>query len=363
MILIKFILYTFLKLAGAIICSLLLWHEIDINNSILRKICTISNKTNCSYVLNSSYAKILGFLTWSEIGFCYFLGGFFLILFNPNKSDSLIIIGWLSIITFPYIFYSVYYQWRVVKQWCILCLSVQMLLLLEFILSIVNFNPVTHKLTLSVLITIVSFGIPAVAWYLLKPFFVNAYKYKSQYKELNQFKYNSEVFKFLLHQQNNIDSTKVAGLGITIGNPNAPNTIIKVCSPYCGPCGKAHLEIEKLISQNSSVKVQIIFTASNNNFAEKNRPINHLLAIAKMGNGLLLEEALGYWYSSQKRDYVSLAEKFPVNDALLNAQKVNSSLMSNWCNEVEIRFTPTFFINGFQLSDAYHVTDLKHILA
>ena len=36
--------------------------------------------------------------------------------------------------------------------------------------------------------------------------------------------------------------------------------------------------------------------------------------------------------------------------------------MQEWCTNVGIRFTPTYFVNGYQLPDSYKLDDLKQIL-
>ncbi|HEY2722735.1 MAG TPA: hypothetical protein VGI82_13465 [Chitinophagaceae bacterium] len=49
-------------------------------------------------------------------------------------------ISWLNIFALPYTLFSVYYQWKVAKQWCILCLAVQGLLLLGGANCLINFS-------------------------------------------------------------------------------------------------------------------------------------------------------------------------------------------------------------------------------
>jgi len=46
-----------------------------------------------------------------------------------EASASLAIVSLFNLLALPYIIFSVYYQWRVAKQWCVLCLAVQALLL------------------------------------------------------------------------------------------------------------------------------------------------------------------------------------------------------------------------------------------
>ena len=36
--------------------------------------------------------------------------------------------------------------------------------------------------------------------------------------------------------------------------------------------------------------------------------------------------------------------------------------MNDWCHQTEIAFTPTFFINGYQLPPIYKIKDLDYLL-
>eukprot|EP01037_Dinobryon_pediforme_P007923 gene7923-7992_t len=101
------VLLTLFKTAGLITSILLLVQSIDSNNPLVQVLCQNKGKTNCNAILSSKAAKVFDGLTWSEI----------LVLLN--------------IISLPYTFYSIYYQARVAKQWCVLCCTVQGLLWLE----------------------------------------------------------------------------------------------------------------------------------------------------------------------------------------------------------------------------------------
>ncbi|MEO9210973.1 MAG: vitamin K epoxide reductase family protein [Ginsengibacter sp.] len=117
--------------AGVIITSLLLWYEIDKNNPLLKKVCTGIVKGNCNAILTGKKSKVFSWLSWSEVGFFYFSGGLLLLFFSGNNINTAItFLGLLNLLVLPYIVFSVYYQWRVVRQWCVLCLGVQTLLML-----------------------------------------------------------------------------------------------------------------------------------------------------------------------------------------------------------------------------------------
>ncbi len=122
----SFTLYYWLFGAGAVIGSLLLLYETDRHNPIVKQVCSGgSGSVNCDAVLGSRGSRLFG-LSWSQVGFTYFVGGFVILTLNDGPSGSyLYLLALLSIVSLPYIVYSLYYQWRVVRQWCRLCLMVQ----------------------------------------------------------------------------------------------------------------------------------------------------------------------------------------------------------------------------------------------
>ena len=151
------------------------------------------------------------------------------------------------------------------------------------------------------------------------------------------------------------------GLGIDLGNPAAVNSIIKVCNPYCGPCATAHPKIEELLKQNENVKAKIIFTTAvdDNDLNPALKPTRHLMAIAAQGNNV--NQSLDDWYLTETKDYEKFATKYPLNGELIK-QDEEIKAMKKWCDKMEIKFTPTIFINGYQLPDAYSIEDLQYFL-
>ncbi|PUZ29772.1 hypothetical protein DCC81_10130 [Chitinophaga parva] len=37
--------------------------------------------------------------------------------------------------------------------------------------------------------------------------------------------------------------------------------------------------------------------------------------------------------------------------------------MYEWCKKTNVTFTPTFFLNGYQLPENYSISDLKYFLS
>lgn len=356
-----------LKFVGFLVTSLLLWYEADKANPALQKICSGGGKTNCNAILNSKASKIFG-LGWSEIGFFYFAGGFlFLLKANTYQlTANLQFIQLLNLIALPYIFFSIYYQWRVAKQWCPLCLTVQAILLLEFITAIsfktLHSLQIYQLFNLSALLTLfTTFILPVIIWFIIKPLLLNQQKAKQDFRALQRIKFNTDIFNTLLEKQKYL-AESTDGLGIILGNKNASNTLIKVCNPYCPPCARAHPAIEKLLEENKNLKVQIIFNATNDEKDIRTLPVKHLLAIAENNNETKTKHALDDWYLAGEKDYKDFAEKYKLN-CELNMQNKKIDMMKNWYDKAQIQFTPTIFFNGYQLPDAYNIGDLKYFLA
>ena len=114
-------------------------------------------------------------------------------------------------------------------------------------------------------------------------------------------KKDTGIFEALLSKQKRINAS-ADGLGITLGNPHAEHTIIKVCNPYCGPCAKSHPLIHELIKDNDNIKVQILFIASPDENDYRNNPVKHLLAIGEKNDGALIDRALDDWYLAEQKD-------------------------------------------------------------
>jgi protein-disulfide isomerase len=201
---------------------------------------------------------------------------------------------------------------------------------------------------------------PIAGWYALKPFFLKAKDhnlYKNAYKRLQ---YNPEIFNSLLVQQARA-ADNWQQLGITIGNPQAPNTIIKVCNPYCGPCAKAHPKLEDVVEYNPNVNVRVIFTAQKSEHDPAAPIVKHLLAIAAQNDTARTQQALDDWYLLPQKDYELFAAKYPMNGEL-KEQDSKVEAMSTWCEEAEITATPTIFVNGYRLPENYDIEELRYIL-
>jgi uncharacterized membrane protein len=266
---IAFTTLSLIKLTGFAVTLLLLAFDLDKSNMFIKKLCGIGPKTNCDAVLASKGSKIWG-ISWSEIGFIYFAFSA-LILFNPSFSFpyKVACCAILNLFASPYIIFSIYYQARVVRQWCPLCITVQTMLAMELVWGIIYFwtkvNSIywlTSAENSFFLQSVFLVLIPVVGWYGLKPTLLKAKDdglYKSAYKKLQN---NPEIFNSLLVQQLAAPENW-EDIGVEFGDPGAENTIISVCSSTCSPCAEAHPKLEEILHNNKNVKLKVIFSGSN----------------------------------------------------------------------------------------------------
>lgn len=359
------VLFTIITFIGCIVGVLLLWHQVDEYNPVINEICHAGKKINCSAILNSKAASIFG-ISWSVLGSTYFMGMLLSLLAGGiTNTNNLFLLSWINVIALPYIIYSISYQWLVAKQWCILCLTVQAILFIQFIVAFTGKFHRLHSFSqipyLSYIIIFTCFSLVFTALLLLMPALEKAKDSRGKTIALQRLKHNPQIFEALLARQKFIDNT-ADDLGIIIGNPSVKYRLTKVCNPYCGPCARAHPIMEDLLKYNDNLQLQIIFTATDKEDDIRTKPAKHLLAIASLGDEQLTEKALDDWYGAPIKDYEAFAAKYPLKGELAR-QTENIKKMSNWCEKTEIAFTPTFFINGYQLPVIYSVNDLKYFLS
>lgn len=356
------VLFTVINLIGSFLGTLLVWYEIDAYNPALKQICSLGKKTNCSAILQSGASKIMG-ISWSSIGFIYFFGGLLALLFiGQTNTPVLLFLTLANLVALPYIFYSIYYQWRIAKQWCVLCLGVQALLLLQFIiilrtgwysqLDITEISTVLFPVALA-------FIIPAIAAAILIPALRSNKENRMINLQYQRFKHDPIIFEALLARQKKVPADTNPDLGIRLGNPHGKQKIIKVCNPYCRPCAESHVILESLLQNNPDIELQIIFITSNNELDRGRFPVRHFLAIDQLHSKAVAEEALNEWYLQPQIEYVEFAGKFPIT-VELDTQNGKIDAMRQWCVKAEVRHTPTFFVNGYQLPGEYNIRDLKY---
>ena len=351
-----------LKIVGCCIAIVLLLYKVDKNNSLVKNICAVNanKKINCDAVLNSKASKIL-WIDVAEIGFFYFSSTTLVLLLPVIPADQKL--SWLAAANFcaiPYILFSLYYQWRIVKQWCKLCLATQTVLAAELccFLLFPGHNVLLPQITASnILVLACCILLPVVLWYWLKPFFIRANGYKLYYPAFQRLRNAPDIFNMQLQKQKSIHPGW-ENTGMATGTPEGKTAIVMVSNLFCAPCARAHAQLHDLARQNKNVKLHIILINENTEANKGELVTRHLMALADTGGNF--DQALTDWYLN--RDYDTITGKYPVPEKDLECQSARLKKMYDWCTAADIAYTPAIFINGCLLPTSYSPDDLKNIL-
>jgi uncharacterized membrane protein/glutaredoxin len=344
-----------LHVFGSITSCILIWQRIDNNNPLINNICQIGNNSNCNAILNSKAANITSWLSWSEVGFFYFTGSLFTLIFEPTSLSFLRIFTLFSPL---YIAWSLYYQAFVAKEWCILCLATLATLFLQFVITIYNFSFYSFAnsfFTLKNFISIIQgFSLPILLWSFLKPIFNNNQKVSGLTNNLRRFKNNPDLFLSLLYQQENMPFIHESLNTVIQGDINADHTITIVTNPFCNPCAKAHTIIERLIEANKNINCQTIFAASSSEDDNRN-----IIARSILSQPLEIQSsALTKWNKHEETDI----EKWLLQMPIVESSKETLEKHTEWIKNANIKGTPTIFLNGFKIPQMYQLEDLENII-
>ena len=335
---------------------------IDKHNPWAKKLChspKAGSKVNCADVLDSSAANFLGVFSWSEIGFLYFTVLFSYLLLFPVHSN--VLIAGLALLAAPYTVYSVYYQWKVAKQWCRLCLAVQAVLLLELALAIAYFSTVgINPVSWASILTLVLIAIVVVSTYgLLKPVLTAWKSYQQQLPWLNKIKYRQAVFQALLKEGSKLDISEVTP--IQLANPEGEHQITIISNPKCGPCIKMHQKLSGILKNKENVSVQEIFLTSDDKDSIAYRIAACMLRLHQSAGSQCKEAIAAYYEEHSSNDEGWLQKYDQTKEGGAEAEQILGQHIA-WCWEKEISATPLVLYNGYKLPQEYTLEDLDYLL-
>jgi len=361
------IILTITSCIGLYFSWLITQKEFGITNSISDKICSMAKHSRCESVLFSRGAKLFNWLTWGDVGIVYFSASllYFLISqlsglprLNDSAGQAINLYYLISLSGFIFPIYSLYYQWKVVKQWCMLCIGVLAVLGTNAIVSLFYINNTFTSGTL--LKPIAMFALLVVLclaiWQLLKSLYQKSLTSLTNEIKATRLKRNPEIFNALLEKEKaNPANLPEPDEAIRFGNPAAPYQIVIACNPYCGPCAKAHQAIEILYDNypeqiNITVRFALII---NNDRDNRVAATKEILKVAK----LKPYEAIKDWY--QLFDIEEYKKKHHTNEEAVDTM-IERHI--KWKKENHIISTPTFFINGKLLPEEYNWKDLVDVL-
>jgi uncharacterized membrane protein len=329
------------KILGVVSSVLLVWYSIDGSNPLLENICHLNKKTNCENILNSKAARIFGWLSWSEIGLFYFSGGFSLLLLNPDF--SLWYLGGFTLLALPYTFWSVYYQAFVAKEWCPLCLSVQVLLWAEAGIFFSTTHAEFNLQNLPFRSLIIAFLPMPILWAFVKNPLLKSYQselYKNQFQKL---KFSPDFIENLMSKEIYLPIIDVDMKVIKMGNPLAENKLTLVINPVCGGCKRTFGMVDKLIENQENINCEVILVASADPESESSRVTQKIFN--EPSNEFMLK-ALRAWFAEDKVIKNSILAHYPAEINTIAQHR-------QWYDKTGFSSVPLVFMNNTEIPSLY----------
>ena len=345
-----------LNLIGAYIGYLLVLKQINVQSNYADKICSLFKQGDCNNVLESSAAKFMGLIGWSEIGFGYFITNIFLLICMPSSLEYVAIINLFAL---PYSFWSVWYQKFKAKQWCPLCLTVQVLFSGIFIVNLAyGFLDISSLKMDDVLLILSVYASFIIGLAMIVPRLSEGQQVESITQEMNGIKMKDEVFLSYLNNQPYYEVSK-SDSRIMFGNPNSSFVVTILTNPHCSPCAKMHKRIDNVLTKiGDNICLQYIFSSFNE---ELDYTGKFLTAIYLQKSRSEAMSIFNEWYEKgkyDKDDFFSKYKEININDEV----ETEYAQHQKWRFKTKISATPTILINGYELPSIYKVEEIEYFI-
>ena len=340
----------FTKLFGLIVSLLLVLHELKVSNPLVDKICHISKHTDCNAVLDSDSSRIFGWINWADFGFIYFVGGLFFVIINSGRG-AIDVLTLLSILSIPFPLYSIFTQAFRIKKFCPLCLTVQLILIVEFAILL----PEVFGISLSpssVIILSTCLGLPGFIYLLVRLISKLRTEYLDLQKKHFRFKSNPQIFSNALLSKERFFEKQIPDR-IILGNPDGDITIHAFLSLYCHPCAKAFDSLVGLLRNCKEIRINVMLIGNNESLTLS--LLQDIQIHRSKDNYNEMQEVLKKWFSGLVN--IAAARSDIKNDNMTD----DSILKANqeYFKMFKISGTPTILLENYTFPKDYDISDLE----
>ena len=338
------------KTAGITLSVLLVLHEFEVRLSPIEKLCHLNKSTNCNTVLNDKASKVFGWIGWADVGFIYFTSCLLFLLQGYRTGDySLVAI--LSVLSLPYPVFSIYYQGVVLKKWCPMCIGVQLILIIEFILLLPKLANLNFSLS-SISVIILIFLFTSIIYTLIRMYIREKMSGEMHYYKYLGFKKNPDVLKTLLLNQKHYE-IPVTETSLVFGDRDSSIKITAFLSLQCSHCARAFDKIKEMLKSETSASINIVIITPDNKIMNA---LYHFNALNNDDKALAL---LDQYYNQDSYSRIRLSEDLCLPELKDISKEVNNANYKLY-KELNVIGTPTLFVNGYLFPRQYDIDDVKY---
>ncbi len=351
-----------IKLIAIGFVTLLASHELGIDTALSDKLCTLSKSTGCNEVLKSKASSLFGVVKLADVGLVYFASTTIALAISAATgmaTNMQHLLAWISVLSLPFIAFSITYQLAVVKKWCPFCMGIAGMLATEAVLALTTGSILFESPTLPCAMLVTFCGLlVSLLWMVLKPVLQEKIRLERFEFLYTRLKRKPEVIKGILAESDQVAITPFHN-EVVLGNPNASFTITEVVNPYCRPCSSSFEKLKALVDEcGDRVRVQLRFLVPNDPKNQGYQVAAHLIALSTKLTTKELLEAASSWFSTT--DYAKWVAQYPVDIT----EKIHKelALQNSWAGSVGVNATPTIYVNGYSWKLDMDLYDLKYSL-
>ncbi len=347
-----------LTITGLLVSVLILQEKFGVKTEIGSKLCNVSAKASCESVIKSNKGEIIKGLNFFDLPILFFGINFLALLLDPIHSSSLIVI--LSLVSIPFLGYSVWLQKVSLKKWCFLCLVVSLVIMVQGILIFLypqSFNNLNFRNSLSY---IQSSILIITSWFFIRPIFEKSIQLKNELNVYKRLKRNFKVFKSFSKKVEVLEGFEKLK-GIQYGDSKAPVRLTLFLSPSCGHCHKAFQDAMDLFEKNkNNIYINILFNVNPENSSNQYLSVVGTLLTLNSSNEKLAKEALSDWHINNM-NLIDWQKKWqvPSFDMIANNQLMRQY---EWCLANKFNFTPVKIVNDELFPNEFDLSDIKYFL-
>lgn len=339
---------------GVLISVLIVDEKLNTLDGAISKICSFSEKTSCDSVIKSKNAKITKWLDFSDLPILFFSVSALLIVIDES---NLKLINFLSVLSLPIILYSIWLQQSKLKKWCVLCLGISSLLIMQAALFFIVNQPLTWNLLSITNVLLVMVPI----WFFWKPILFKRVELQKKNIELIKFKRNYTVFKSL--QKEIVNEQRLKTLTkVEIGNKNASVNLTLILSPSCSFCHTAFENgLELVNSSLNKVRLTVFFNLNPDN--KDNPYLSIVESILQINENMpeKIVEAISDWHI-KKMSLEDWKEKWEQKKKDSNIVQIIRE-QYEWCSDNNFNYTPVKLLNSKLFPGEYDIEEVKYFIS
>jgi len=346
------------SIIGLIVSIFIVQQKWGVKNTVISKFCNLSSNSSCHSVISFNDDIANKWLSFSDLPLLFFGSSIIAILVAPVTSA--VFVGFLSLLAIPLVVCSVWIQKFEIQKWCVMCLAVSVIILIQ---SIAWFSSNLFTLNFSINMVfpyVFSLLLLIPIWAAVKVMIKNMLDNENSLKELKKFKRNYSLLNFLSKK---VKYTK--GFedlrGLTFGNKNAAVRLSIILSPSCGHCYKTFQDAFELVLKfPDKIFLNVLFNINpENNDNPYKAVVERMLTINRATPGKTVE-AISDWYI-KRMVHKKWLKKWHVDSvSMMISQEIQKQY--DWCSMNNFNYTPIKIVNEKIFPNEYDLNELKYFL-